>query len=165
VKPVLKIELKRADGAQLVKEDAVLKASELVTALGSTADAVLRSGTALRFAAKSKLFEQGHAGHSVFFVIRGDVRLAARNEGSDDSFDLGLVHAGEFVGEAEVLAGGGMRAFSALADNPVEALELARASLTSAQGQLPRDLMMLFERARKRRQASLDEMNDFLNRW
>ena len=162
---MVRIELKRADGAQLVRENAVLKASELVTALGARADEVLRGGTPLRFAAKTSLFQQGQAGHSVFFVIRGDVRLAARNEGGDDSFDLGLVHPGEFVGEAEVLTGGGMRAFSALADKPVEAIELARAALTSSQGQLGRELVTLFERARKLRQASLNEMNDFLNRW
>lgn len=159
---VIRIELKRADAVQLISENAVLKGSAFVLALSAEE---LRLGTPLRFGSKSSLFQQGHPGHSVFFIIRGDVRLAARNEGSDDTFELGWVHAGEFVGEAEVLSGGGTRAFSALTDQPVEAIEFARGALTSKQGELAAGLVALFEQARKRRQASLDEMNDFLNRW
>ena len=64
-----------------------------------------------------------------------------------------------------MLGGGGMRAFSALADTAVEALELPRVSLTSAQGELSAMLLAVLEEARKTRAASLNEMNDFLNRW
>ncbi len=164
-KPVVRIELKRADVAELVNGDPVLKLSAFVSALGPGADAVLRAGTPLRVAAKGLLFAQGQPGHSVFFVLRGEVRLVARNEGSDDAFDVGAAHPGGFVGEAEVLGGGGMRAFSAVADTAVEALELPRVSLTSAKGELPAVLQAVLEEARKTRAASLSEMNDFLNRW
>ena len=164
-KAVVRIELKRADAAELVRADAVLKACEFVSALGANAEAVLRLGTPVRVAAKGTLFVQGKPGHSVFFVLRGNVRLVARNEGSDDVFDVGDAHAGGFVGEAEVLSGGGVRAFSAVADTAVEALELPRVSLTSARGELGAQLKALLEQAQKKRAASLNEMNDFLNRW
>ncbi len=73
---VIRIELKRADAAQLINENAVLKGSAFISALSPEA---LRLGTPLRFGSKSSLFQQGQPGHSVFFIIRGDVRLASRS--------------------------------------------------------------------------------------
>ncbi len=164
--PITRIELKRADVAELVKKDAMLSACPFVGALGPTAEAVLRSGTALRYPATAALFQQGQPGHSVFFVLRGDVRLVTHPDpDTDDDIELGQVLAGQFIGEAEVLEGGAMRTFSAIAVDVAEVVEFSRASLTSTQGVLAVGLKRLFEQSRAQRRASFDELTAFFNRW
>lgn len=165
VTQLARIELKRADPAELVKQSVALAVSPFVTALGRHADAVLRAGLALRYPASAPLFEQGQPGQSVFFVLKGEVRLSMRQLGAVTSSELGSIHPGEFVGETEVLSERSVRSFSALANGPVEVVELTRVSLASLKGDLGAPLRNLFEEAQAKRRTSFDELNDFLSRW
>lgn len=163
--PISRIELKRADAVEWVNSEPRLSGSPLMMALGANAEQVLRESSPVRYPAKGALFLQGQPGHSLFFLLRGEVRLVSQPEGDGDTFVIGTAQAGDFVGEAQVLDVGEARAFSALTDNPVEVIEFSKASLTSPQGQLAAPLQALLQAAKARRHATLNEMNSFLNRW
>lgn len=160
--PVIKVELKRADPAEVILSRRELAAAPLIRALGSTAAAVLTQGTLRRFADKAVLVQQGHEGGSLFFVLTGDVRLFARRD--RDNAELGVAHPGEVVGEGEVLAGSGGCRCSAVAQGPVDVLELPRAALLQ-EGKLPPGLAALLQDVQAKRTKALDELSDFLNRW
>lgn len=160
--PVVKVELKRADPAEVILSRRELAAAPFVRALGVAAPAVLKQGTLRRFADKAVLLQQGEASQSLFFVLSGDVRLFARRD--RDNAELGVAHAGEVAGEGEVLAGAGGCRCSAVAQGPVDVLELPRAALLQ-DGKLPPGLAALLQDVQARRTKALDEMSDFLNRW
>ncbi len=161
-----RIELKRADAAELVKQSVGLAVSPFVTALGKNADAVLRAGLALRYPARTALFEQGQPGQSVFFLLKGEVRLSILHPGAAAPSELGSIHPGEFVGETEVLSERSVRPFSAVAGRgSVEVVELTRVALASIKGELGAPLRSLFEETHAKRRSSFDELNDFLDRW
>jgi hypothetical protein len=74
------------------------------------------------------------------------------------------VHAGEVLGEGEVLAGDGGRRCSAVAQGQVDVIELTRAALL-VDGKLPAGLAAMLKTVQTGRMKALDEMSDFLNRW
>lgn len=160
--PVVKVGLKRADPAEVVASRRELMASPFIRALGGTATPTLQQGTLRRFADKAVLMQQNEAGDSLFFVLTGDVRLFARRDA--DSAELGVAHAGEVLGEAEVLSGAGKRSCSAVAQGAVDVLELPRTALLVG-GKLSPGLAALLGEVQGKRTKALDEMSDFLNRW
>lgn len=160
--PVVKVELKRADPAEVVLSRRELAAAPFIRALGTGASLVLKQGTLRRFADKAVLVQQGQPGTALYFVLNGDVRLFARRD--HDSAELGLAHPGEVLGEGEVLAGEGGCRCSAVAQGAVEVLELPRAALLQHGTLLP-GLAALLQDLQARRNKALDEMSDFLNRW
>lgn len=161
-RPVVKVELKRADAVELIASKPELSGAPLMKALGPGAKELLASAVLRRFPDKVVLMQQGEEGVSLFFVLAGDVRLFARRD--TDSAELGVVHQGEVLGEVEVLSGEGKRRCSAVAQGQVDVLELPRAVLL-IDGKLPPRLLTLLEAVKKGRMKALDEMSDFLNRW
>lgn len=160
--PVVKVELKRADAAELVASHPLLAGSALMKALGPSRATLLSCAIIRRFPDKVVLMQQGEAGQSLFFVLAGDVRLFARRD--TDSAELGVAHAGDVLGEGEVLRGEGGRRCSAVAQGQVEVLELARAALL-VDGKLPAPVVAMLKDVERGRMKALDEMSDFLNRW
>lgn len=160
--PVVRVELKRADPAELVAGRPELAGAPLVKALGAAASALLKQAVIRRFPDKVVLMQQGEEGQSLFFVMSGDVRVFARRDA--DSAELGVVKTGEVLGEGEVLAGAGGRRCSAVAMGQVDVLELPRSALL-IDGQLPPSLAALLKNVQSGRMKALDEMSDFLNRW
>lgn len=160
--PVAKVELKRANAAELVASKPELSGSPLIKVLGPAGPAMLRGGAIRRFPDKVVLMQQGESGVSLFFVLSGDARVFARRD--TDSAELGVVKAGDVLGEAEVLAGQGGRHCSAVAQGQVDVLELPREALLVG-GKLPAALVTMLEAVKQRRTKALDEMSEFLNRW
>ncbi len=160
--PVVKLALKRADTCELVRTDEVLKAAPFVKALGAKADAVLTIGVARRYPDRAVLFQQGDAGNSLFFVLRGEVRLSARK--GADMVELGAARRGEVFGEGELLTGEPLRATSAVAQGDVDAVEIPREALLE-NGALPRGMAELLRPIKEARLKALSEMTDFMDRW
>lgn len=160
--PVLKLTLKRADSCELVRTDEVLKACAFVKALGPKADAVLTIGVARRYPDRAVLFQQGGGGSSLFFVLRGEVRLSARK--GADMVELGAARRGEVFGEGEVLTGEQVRTTSAVAQGDLDAVEIPREALLE-NGSLMRGLAELLRPIEEARLKSLSEMTDFMDRW
>ncbi|MDP1829883.1 MAG: cyclic nucleotide-binding domain-containing protein [Archangium sp.] len=160
--PVVKVELKRADAAELIASKVELSGAPLVKALAGAMSTLLPRSTLRRYPDKVVLMQQGEEGDSLFFVMAGDVRLFARRD--KDSAELGVVHLGGVLGESEVLAGEGGRRCSAVAQGQVDVLEFPRAALLVG-GKLPPPLVAMLENVKSGRMKALDEMSDFLNRW
>ncbi len=160
--PVVKVELKRANAAELVASKPELSGAPLIKALGAAGPSMLSGAVIRRFPDKVVLMQQGESGGSLFFVLAGDVRLFARRD--TDSAELGVVKTGDVLGEGEVLAGEGGRRCSAVAQGQVDVLELPREMLLVG-GKLPPALVTMLEAVKQRRMKALDEMSDFLNRW
>jgi CRP-like cAMP-binding protein len=159
--PVVKLDLKRADAAELIGSDPVLAASPFARAVGAELKRVCEKAVVRRFPDKVVLMQQGDVGHSLFFVMKGDIRLFARK--GSDTVELGAAHRGEVVGEVEVLEAS-PRAYTAVAQGEVDAVELPRDALFRSGRLLPALAAHLGE-LRQRRQRALDELTDFLNRW
>jgi CRP-like cAMP-binding protein len=160
--PVVKVELKRADAFELIHGDKVLSASAVVKALGASLKAVLAHASVRRYPDKVVIFQQGEAGSGLCFVLKGDVRLFARKQ--TDAVELGMVHRGDVLGEGEVLSGNPLRKASAVAQGPVDLVEIPRDSLL-VHGHLPAGLRKVLDDVHAARSRALDEMTDFLNRW
>lgn len=159
--PVVKVELKRANAAELIAAKPELSGSAFIKALGPAAKTLLPNAVMRRFPDKAVLMQQGDSGKSLFFVLAGDVRLFARRD--TDSAELGVAHAGEVIGECEVLSNEARRC-SAVAQGQVDVVELQRDALLVG-GKVPPNLLTLLEGVKKHRMKALDEMSDFLNRW
>lgn len=155
---VTKVELKRADPAEVILKDSYLASTPAVKALGSA----VSKGTLKRIADKVVVLQQGEPGTSLFFVIAGEVRLFARKD--RDSAELGVARRGEVLGEGEVLDGAPTRKCSAVAQGPIEVIELPREALLTG-GRLSPALETLLRQVHQHRMKALDEMSDFLNRW
>ena len=162
-KPVVKVELQRADVTGRISRDAKLSGSSLVKTLGNDWQRVLRAGLAKRAAARTVLFQQGDPGDSLLFVLSGSVRLFARK--ATDTVELGVTHAGDVLGEADAVAGHGRRAMSAVANDVVEFVELPRDALFAVGPKTTQALEVWLSAVHTERLKSLDEMTDFLNRW
>ncbi|MFZ5471221.1 MAG: cyclic nucleotide-binding domain-containing protein [Myxococcota bacterium] len=161
--PVTRVGVRRVDAAELVLQDEVLNKCVLVTALGpERAGALLRLGLARRYPDKAVVFRQEEGGDSLFLVLRGETRLFVR-EGSD-SIELGAVSKGEVFGEGEVLSEGGVRSSSVIAASELDVLELPRKRVREAAEDCP-ELLVQLQALRDKRQAALEEMASFLNRW
>ncbi len=159
---MVKLALKRADIGDLVRGDVGLCSTPFVKAIGSRVDAVLKLGVARRYPNRSVLFQQGDSGNSLFFVLRGDVRLSGRK--GADMVELGNATRGDVVGEAEVLSGETLRLSSAVAQGEVEAVEVPREALVE-KGGLIREVAAFLRPIKEARLSALSEMTDFMNRW
>jgi CRP-like cAMP-binding protein len=159
---VVKIALKRADIGALVSADEALRTSGFVKALGRLSDSVLKQGTARRYPDRTVLFQQGDSGNSLFFVLRGEVRMSGRK--GTDVVELGSAVLGDVFGEVEVLSGEASRNSSAVAQGEVDVAEFPRASFLQ-QGRVVREVLMFLQPIQQSRQKALHEMTDFLNRW
>jgi CRP-like cAMP-binding protein len=161
--PVVRVELQRADMTGRISQDAKLVGSALVKTLGSDWQGVLRAGQAKRAVACTVLFQQGDPGETLLFLLSGAVRLFARK--ATDTVELGVAHAGDVLGEAEVIAPQGRRAMSAVANEVVEFVELPREALFGAGPKTTQALERWLKALHAERLKALDEMTDFLNRW
>jgi CRP-like cAMP-binding protein len=161
--PIVKLRIERADVAQLVGLDPLLKGAPLLKALGPGADAVLKRGVGLRYPHGVVLFQQGEPGHSLYFVLKGEVRLYAR--AGTEAMELGHAPRAEVVGEAEVLAGPGPRQVTAVAQGSLDVVEVPRDALLAPGGLLPAALREYLSQVQLKRQSKLKEMTDFLERW
>ena len=157
----IRVELKRADVADLVLKHELLKVSLLVLALGDTAAAVLVKGIGRRYPEGTSVFHQGQLGESVFFVLRGEARLTAvKNE---QPSEVGRASAGDVFGESEALAAG-PRSCSAHASQDLDVVELSRAALLGRDG-LPLELLAYLRDVKAQRGKATDELASFLDRW
>jgi CRP-like cAMP-binding protein len=159
--PVVKVELKRANAAELIAAKPELSGAPFIKALGAASKALVAGGVMRRFQDKAVLMQQGDSGRSLLFVLAGDVRLFARRD--TDSVELGVAHSGDVIGECEVLSNEARRC-SAVALGQVDVLELQRDALLVG-GKVPPNLSTFLEGVKKHRMKALDEMSDFLNRW
>lgn len=159
---VVRVELKRADAAELVKQDALLCSADVIQAMGDRADEVLGKGVVRRYADRVIVFQKGEEGDSLFLVLAGEVRLIARK--GSDSVEIETVNKGGILGEGEALKGAVVRGASALANGAVDLVELPREALLVG-GRMPPLLRGALEGVHRSRQKTLDEMTDFLNRW
>ena len=162
-KPIVKVELQRADVTGRISREPRLSDSVLVKTLGSDWERVLRAGQAKRAAARAVIFQQQDPGDTLLFVLSGTVRLFARK--ATDTVELGIAHAGDVVGEAEALAGQGRRAMSAVANEIVEFVELPRAVLSGVGPKTTQAIEKWLKALHAERLKALDEMTGFLNRW
>jgi len=159
---VVRVELKRADAAELVRQDPVLSSSGVIKAMGVRVDEVLARGVSRRYADRVVVFQAGEEGNSLFLVLAGEVRLVARRDA--DSVQLEVVNKGGVLGEGEALHNSAVRSASALANGPADLVEIPREALLVG-GRVPPGLRVALEGVHLRRQKTLDEMTDFLNRW
>ena len=160
--PLLRLELKRADAAELVSSDRTLAGSAFVRALGSRASEVLAKGTVRRYPDRVIVFQQNDEGTSLFLVLAGEARLYARKH--SDTVELGVAHKGDVLGEAEVLSGCCSRQSSVIAQGQLDLVELSREALMPGRA-LTSALQAALGEIHRDRSAKLDEMTDFLNRW
>lgn len=160
--PILRLDLKRADAAELVKGDRALLNCPFVRALGSSSTDVLGKGVVRRYPDKVVVFQQNDPGGSLFLVLAGEARLFARKH--TDTVELGFVHKGDVLGEGEFLSGCGVRSASAVACGQLDLVEFTKEALSSGAG-LPAALHRTLGEVATNRTAKLDEMADFLNRW
>lgn len=158
---VIRVKLERADVAGLVLHDPLLKVAPFVLALADRAEAVLKLGRGRRVQEGASIFGAGQTGDSLFFVLRGEVRLATQRDGA--TVELGVAGRGDCFGEREVLSPG-PRGCAAHAGAEVDLVELPRAALL-VKGQLPIELMAHLKELDQRRAAALDELSSFLDRW
>lgn len=154
---VVKVTLKRADLWELVQNDAILKTSAFVIALGPKAEALFRGATARRYPDRAILYQQGDQGNALFFVLKGDVRLSARK--GNDRVDLGHAARGDVFGEPEVLSAETLRTQAAVAHGDVDVVELARDALQA------KEVLAFLKPLKEARLNALSEMADFMNRW
>ncbi len=159
--PVVRVELKRADAAELLATDLELKDSALVRALLSM-PAALKSAVLRRYVTQTVLWQQGDEGQSLGLVVGGGARVIARRD--TDNAELGTVRKGDVLGESEVLLGSTKRRYSVVALEHVDVLEVPRASLL-LQGAVPSALATELKTVQARRAKALDDLSDFLNRW
>jgi CRP-like cAMP-binding protein len=160
--PVVKVELKRADAAELVRLDRLLLASDLVRSLGARVDEVLAQAVVQRYPDRMVVFQQNESGSSLYLVLAGEIRLVGRK--LTDGVDLGLATKGQVLGEGEVLEGAATRRSSAVALGVADLAEIPRSALLQ-RGALPPMVKATLERVRAQRARTLDEMTDFLDRW
>lgn len=161
--PVTRVELKRVSPSQWVANDARLAAAPFVLALEpGAARELFDAGVARRYPPGLPLFRDGEDATSLFFLLRGDVRLATQT--TAEPIDFGVATSGEFVGEAELLGAEHRRAYGAFAVSEVQAIELPRAAVEAALSQNAglRRLLSTTDEARRRAQR---EMSEFLGRW
>ena len=159
---VTKLALKRAEVGDLVMADEALRAAPFIKALGAKHQDLLLHGTARRYPHNAVLFQQGDSGASLFFVLKGEVRLSARK--GPDSVELGTATRGEVFGEAEILSGETLRTSFAVAQTDVDAAEFPREAFLES-GRLLHELATFLGPIKAARQTALLEMTDFLNRW
>jgi CRP-like cAMP-binding protein len=160
--PVVKVELKRADAAELVKQDRLLAGSELARALKDSRDAVLGQAVVRRYPDRMVVFQQNDSGDSLFLVLEGEVRLMGRKQA--DGVELGMASKGQLLGEGEALEGAALRSTSAVAHGVADLAEIPRTALLT-EGRLPPAVRACLERVRQERASKLDEMTAFLDRW
>jgi CRP-like cAMP-binding protein len=160
--PVVKIELKRADAAELVRGDPFLAGCELARALEGRLDQVLGQAVVRRYPDRMVVFQQNEPGDSLYLVLAGEVRLLGRKQ--TDGVELGSAGRGQLLGEGEALAGVATRRTSAVARGVADLAEVPRAALL-VNGRLPGPLQRCLERVGQERARRLDEMTDFLDRW
>lgn len=158
----LRVELKRADVRELVAADPVLAAAQVLQVLGPRADEVLRAGTARRYADQAALFTQEEEGCSLFFVLKGEVKLLRL--ASKEQIELGQATRGDVLGERELLRGTSPRWCSASARGPVDAVELPREALLQ-HGAVPLALATYLRAVQQEREKACDALAEFLNRW
>lgn len=160
--PVVKVELKRADAAELVRRDPILAGCPLALALEDRLDQVLGQAVVRRYPDGAVVFQQNESGSSLFLVLEGEVRLSGRKQ--SDGVDLGLASKGQVLGEEEALAGAVSRHGSAVAQGVADLAEIPRAALLE-RGRLSPALQGCLEEVRRARARTLDEMTAFLDRW
>jgi hypothetical protein len=160
---VTRVQLKRVELTSFVQSDDVLKASGLLRSLDRTGvRSLLEASVTRRFPSGSTLFQQGDAGQSLFFILRGQVRLVCAEQG--EQVDLGTLHRGDVFGEHEALALAQVRASSALAVNEVDVAEAPAAIVQQLVHGQPA-LYAYLRELQEQRRSQLDEMSSFLNRW
>jgi CRP-like cAMP-binding protein len=160
--PVVKIELKRADAAELVRADPFLAGCELARALQGRLGEVLAQAVVRRYPDRMVVYQQNDSGHSLYLVLAGEVRLLGRKLA--DGVELGSATRGQVLGEGEALLGAATRRTSAVAHGVADLAEVPRAALL-VDGRLPAALQRFLERVGQERARTLDEMTDFLDRW
>lgn len=160
--PVVRVELKHADAAELVRQDPSLAGCELAGALEERRDEVLARAVVRRYPDGTVVFQQNESGCSLFLVLEGEVRMSGRKQA--DGVDLGLATKGQVLGEGEALTGAATRRSSAVAQGVADLAEIPREALLEG-GRLPRPLQRWLEEVRQQRARTLDEMTDFLDRW
>lgn len=161
--PLTRIELKRIDLPDLVAVDPLLTASPLCLSLDRAGlQGLLRSGNTWRFSAGSPVFCQGEPGDSLFFVLRGDLRLTASNGGP--SVTLGVASKGEIAGESDVLSNDGIRTSTAIAQAELDVAEFSRRTLIDL-ARTNIGLMLHLAEVREQRRNAGADLTDFMNRW
>jgi CRP/FNR family transcriptional regulator, cyclic AMP receptor protein len=159
---VVKVALKRADLWEIIQNDAILKTSAFVVSLLNKAEPLLRTATARRYPDRAILYQQGDQGNALYFVLKGDVRLSARQ--GNDLVDLGTAARGDVFGETEVLSGSALRTSAAVAHGDVDVAEIPRDALLD-KGLLLKQLGALLRPLQDARKNALSDMADFMNRW
>lgn len=150
--PVVRVELKRANAAEVVNSDDELRELPLVKALTAK---VLEQGVLRRFSPQAVLWQQGDEGRSLMLVVAGSARVLARRD--KDNAELATARKGDVLGESEVL-GGVRRKYSVVALQQLDVVELSQVTMSP-------ELNALLLNVQSTRNKALDDMSDFLNRW
>jgi hypothetical protein len=162
--PIVRVDLKRADAAELVKSDQTLENCALVRALGPSWAQALAKGVVRRYLDKVVVFQQNDAGSSLFLVLAGEAKVVSRKQ--SDAVELGVAHKGDVLGEAEMLSARSVRSTTVVACSQLDLVELSREALSGGPGlPLPVPVFRALREVSTNRTAKLNEMADFLNRW
>jgi len=152
--PVVKAPTGRGDPLKVVRAVPALAGAPLVKALGDRLERICSLALVRRHAAGVVVFQPGDTGGSLLFVLSGALRVFARD--GEKVVELETAPPGAVVGEGEVLAGENKRQLSAVAQGPVEVLEIAR-DLLGVAGALPEPLRACLEATRARRASLLEQ--------
>lgn len=150
--PVVRVELKRANAAEVAESDEVLRELPVVKALDVK---VLEQGVLRRFAPQAVVWQQGDEGETMLLVVAGSARILARRD--TDNAEIGTAQKGDVLGESEAL-GGTRRKYSVVVLQQLDVIEVPRFTVSPA-------LTAVLQGFASTRGKALDELSDFLNRW
>lgn len=160
---VIRVGLRRIGAAELLEADAELRDCALVHAIPRPMrPAVFTDAVARRFPAGATLFGPGDASGAVYLLLKGEVRLVARN--GAETVDFATAGKGQVIGESAALTSEAQRPYGASATTEVDVLEIPRAPLSEAARKVL-DVHAYLADLRRAREAASSEMSDFFGRW
>lgn len=165
---VTRVELKRLSLVEYVRNDPRLRDSALLKALPlNVVPVLLDRGRLHRFAPRQTVFEQGDAGGSLFWVVRGEARLTLHTGGT--RADLDPIRPGDAFGEAEALEAASEarprgRSYTAQAVTDFEVAEFSKELMVRLLARAP-EVRTYLAQVHAKREGNRTELAAFVNRW
>ena len=159
--PVVKMNIAKVDASTLVKREPLLQRSELVRALGLSADKVLALSGLRRYAVGATVFVEGDEADRVYLVAQGEVAILS-SPGADAT-PLVTLHAGDCFGAGAGLASSA-RTLTARTVEDTNLVEIPAEQLRRIAGRTSSFADFLRE-THQRLVGAKNELDDFLNRW
>lgn len=158
---VVRMNLARVDASTLVRREPLVARSELVRALGLSAEKLLALSGVRHYAAGATIYVTGAEADRVYLVARGEVTLLS-SPGADAT-PLLTLHPGDCFGAGAALEQA-TRVLTARVGQTADLVEIPSEHLRRAACQLP-PLQSFLESVHARFEGQKTELDDFLNRW